>query len=281
MAKQLKFSDEGRKSILDGVEKLADAVKVTLGPKGRNVVIEKKFGAPTITKDGVTVAKEIELDEIIGQEGQLESQKYREILDGRSMLVEKTQPLSIECIVRGYISGSGWKDYQNTGKISGIQLPEGLTLSDKLEEPIFTPSTKAETGHDVNITQDEMKKEVGEDVFNFLKDTSIALYKKARDYAESKGVIIADTKFEFGQVGDRIILIDEALTPDSSRFWPIEGYNPGKSQKSFDKQFVRDYLETLDWDKTPPGPELPTDIIEKTSEKYFQAYKIITGKDLK
>ena len=220
----------------------------------------------------------VDIDRMIAEESALEP--YRAELAGRSMLVKKAEPLSVECIVRGYISGSGWKDYQKTGSISGIKLPEGLKNSDKLDQPIFTPSTKAEAGHDINITQDEMKAEVGEDVFNFLKEKSIAIYSKARDYADSKGIIIADTKFEFGRIGDRIILMDEALTPDSSRFWPKDDYEPGRQQKSFDKQFVRDYLETLDWDKTPPGPELPDDIVSKTMEKYLQAYRILTGKDL-
>ncbi|MBD3295833.1 MAG: phosphoribosylaminoimidazolesuccinocarboxamide synthase [Candidatus Omnitrophica bacterium] len=205
---------------------------------------------------------------------------YREQLEGRSMLVRKAEPLPVECIVRGYISGSGWKDYQRTGMVSGIKLPEGLELSDKLEEPIFTPSTKAETGHDENITQEQMKDTVGPETFEFLKQKSIDLYKSARDYAASKGIIIADTKFEFRRTGDDIILMDEALTPDSSRFWPMEEYTPGRQQKSFDKQFVRDYLETIDWDKTPPGPVLPDHIVEKTAEKYRQAFKILTGKDL-
>jgi len=159
-------------------------------------------------------------------------------------------------------------------------LPEGLVQSDKLIEPIFTPSTKAEEGHDINISQDKAKEIVGESTFNFLKEKSIEIYMKAREYAESKGIIIADTKFEFGKLGDKVILMDEALTPDSSRFWPQDEYSPGGPQKSFDKQFVRDYLETLDWDKTPPGPELPEDIVQKTSEKYLQAYKILTGKEL-
>ena len=205
---------------------------------------------------------------------------YREMLENRSMLVEKAKPLTVECIVRGYISGSGWKDYQKTGKICGIGLPKGLKQSDKLEEPIFTPSTKADEGHDINITQEEARNELGDETFDFIKEASISIYSKARDYAATKGIIIADTKFEFGKVGDKIILIDEVLTPDSSRFWPESDYEPGRSQKSFDKQFVRDYLETLDWDKTPPGPVLPDDIVEKTREKYLQAYKILTGKEL-
>ncbi|MBD3380130.1 MAG: phosphoribosylaminoimidazolesuccinocarboxamide synthase [Candidatus Omnitrophica bacterium] len=205
---------------------------------------------------------------------------YREELAGRSMLVKKAEPIPVECIVRGYISGSGWKDYQATGKISGIELPEGLKLSDKLDDPIFTPSTKAEEGHDENITQDQAGDIVGQEVFDLLKRVSVEVYSKAREYAGSKGIIIADTKFEFGKVGDEIILMDEILTPDSSRFWPMDEYEPGRPQKSFDKQFVRDYLETLEWDKTPPGPELPEEIVNKTSEKYRQAYSILTGKEL-
>jgi len=220
----------------------------------------------------------VDIDRIISIEPKLSP--YREELDARSMLVQKAKPIDVECIVRGYISGSGWKDYQKTGAICGIKLPEGLVQSDKLIEPIFTPSTKAEEGHDINISQDKAKEIVGESTFNFLKEKSIEIYMKAREYAESKGIIIADTKFEFGKLGDKVILMDEALTPDSSRFWPQDEYSPGGPQKSFDKQFVRDYLETLDWDKTPPGPELPEDIVQKTSEKYLQAYKILTGKEL-
>jgi len=164
--------------------------------------------------------------------------------------------------------------------VSGIKLPENLQLSEKLPELIFTPSTKAESGHDENITQDEMKEIVGEDVYNYLKDKTLAVYEKARDYADSKGIIIADTKFEFGKIGDEIVIMDEVLTPDSSRFWPKDDYEPGRQQKSFDKQFVRDYLETLDWDKTPPGPELPEDIVHKTLEIYLEAYRTLTGKEL-
>jgi phosphoribosylaminoimidazole-succinocarboxamide synthase len=219
-----------------------------------------------------------DIDEIIAADDRLEA--YRDVLDKRSMLVEKATPLTVECIVRGYISGSGWKDYKKTGMICGIKLPEGLQESDKLESPIFTPSTKADEGHDINITQEEASKELGDETFELIMQKSIEIYSKARDYADTKGIIIADTKFEFGKVGDKIILIDEVLTPDSSRFWPKDDYQPGRSQKSFDKQFVRDYLETLDWDKTPPGPELPEEIVQKTREKYLQAYKILTGKEL-
>ncbi|MFC1480414.1 phosphoribosylaminoimidazolesuccinocarboxamide synthase [Candidatus Omnitrophota bacterium] len=219
-----------------------------------------------------------DIDRIISADGRLEP--YRDVLDKRSMLVKKATPLTVECIVRGYISGSGWKDYQKTGMICGIKLSEDLKQSDKLENPIFTPSTKAEEGHDINITQEEARKELGDETFEFIKEKSIQIYTTARDYAETKGIIMADTKFEFGKLGERIILIDEVLTPDSSRFWPKDDYQPGRQQKSFDKQFVRDYLETLDWDKTPPGPELPEEIVQKTREKYLQAYQILTEKEL-
>lgn len=209
-----------------------------------------------------------------------ELQKYKEILKGRSMLVKKAHPIPVECVVRGYLSGSGWKEYQETQSICGIKLPEGLRESDKLPQVIFTPTTKEDIGHDVNITQAYIEKMIGKDTAKRLKDISISLYKKAARYAESKGIIIADTKFEFGKVGNEIILIDEVLTPDSSRFWPKDEYEPGKPQPSFDKQFVRDYLETLNWDKTPPAPELPQDIVNKTTQKYLQALKMITGEEL-
>lgn len=220
----------------------------------------------------------VDIDEIIAADSRLKS--YGENLKGRSMLVRKTEPVLIECVVRGYLSGSGWKDYQKTGKVCNITLPPGLKESSKLDKAIFTPSTKADAGHDENISEDRAKQVVGEKIFNFLKKTSIAIYETAREYAEKNGIIIADTKFEFGKLGDEIILIDEVLTPDSSRFWPRDEYEAGGAQKSFDKQFVRDYLETLDWDKTPPGPELPPDIVKKTQEKYLQAYRILTGKEL-
>ena len=220
----------------------------------------------------------VDIDEIIAECPSLE--KYRNELTGRSMLVKKAEALPVECIVRGYISGSGWKDYQATGKVSGIELPKDLKLSDKLPEPIFTPSTKADTGHDENITQEEMREIVGEEDFEYLKQKSLEVYENARDYADSKGIIIADTKFEFGKIDGEIVLMDEILTPDSSRFWPKDDYEPGRQQKSFDKQFVRDYLETLDWDKTPPGPELPEDIVQNTLNIYLKAYKTLTGKEL-
>ena len=205
-------------------------------------------------------------------------QKYADELRGRSMLVKKASPISVECIVRGYLSGSGWKEYQKQQSICGIKLPPGLKESDKLPEPIFTPSTKEDTGHDINVSQAFVEKAIGKDVTEKLQKTSIALYDKAGRYAESKGIIIADTKFEFGIHDGEMILIDEVLTPDSSRFWPKDQYKPGGPQPSFDKQFVRDYLETLDWDKTPPAPELPDDIVYKTREKYVQAFEMLTGK---
>ena len=209
-----------------------------------------------------------------------ELQQYKETLQGRSMLVKKANPLPIECVVRGYLSGSGWKEYQQSQSICGIKLPAGLKKSDKLPEPIFTPSTKEDVGHDININQEYVEKELGKELADKVKNTSLALYKKASEFALSKGIIIADTKFEFGKVGDELILIDEVLTPDSSRFWPENEYAPGRAQSSFDKQFARDYLETLDWDKTVPGPELPDDIVSKTTQKYIQALKLITGEGL-
>lgn len=196
------------------------------------------------------------------------------ILEGRSMLVKRTRPLSIECVVRGYISGSGWKEYEENGEICGIKLPKGLKESDKLAEPIFTPSTKENVGHDLNITEVYAKKKLGDRLFELVKSKSIAIYKKAADYAETRGIIIADTKFEFGVTEEgKTILIDEVLTPDSSRFWPKDKYKPGGPQASFDKQFVRDYLEGLGWSKTPPAPNLPDEIIKKTSKKYLEALK--------
>jgi len=203
--------------------------------------------------------------------------KYKDILKGRSMLVKKAKPIPVECIVRGYLSGSGWKEYQQSQSICGIKLPPGLKESDKLPEPIFTPSTKEDVGHDVNVSQDYVEQELGKEITSQLRELSLALYSKASEFAESKGIIIADTKFEFGLYQNKIILIDEVLTPDSSRFWPKDQYCPGASQPSFDKQFVRDYLETLDWNKTPPAPELPKEIVLKTSGKYLQAFKMLTG----
>lgn len=209
-----------------------------------------------------------------------ELQSYAEQLAGRSMLVKKAKVFPVECVVRGYIVGSGWKDYQATGAVCGIELPTGLQLCDKLEKPIFTPATKEETGHDINISFEQMIEIVGEDWARKLKDTSIEIYRRARDYAATKGIIIADTKFEFGMVDGEFTLVDEVLTPDSSRFWPADQYAPGKNQPSYDKQFVRDWLETLDWDKSPPAPDLPDDVIAGSSAKYLEAYEKLTGKSL-
>lgn len=197
--------------------------------------------------------------------------EYKDVLRHRSMLVKKSKLIPVECVVRGYLSGSGWKEYQKSQSICSIKLPAGLKESDKLPEPIFTPSSKEEVGHDINVSFELIEKQLGKDTAGKMKDISIAVYKKARDYADKKGIIIADTKFEFGIYDNKIILIDEILTPDSSRFWPKDTYEPGRRQASFDKQFVRDYLETLDWDKTPPAPMLPGEIIKKTSLKYFEA----------
>ncbi|MDD5165773.1 MAG: phosphoribosylaminoimidazolesuccinocarboxamide synthase [Candidatus Omnitrophica bacterium] len=207
--------------------------------------------------------------------------KYEKILSGRSMLVVKTKALPVECVVRGYLSGSGWKEYKEKQSICGIKLPPGLLESDKLPEVIFTPSTKADTGHDLNVDQKYIENLIGRDTAEELKKLSIAIYEKASRHAKSCGIIIADTKFEFGIYDNKIILIDEALTPDSSRFWPLDQYKRGFPQSSFDKQFVRDYLESLDWDKNPPAPKLPPDIIDKTSLKYLEAYKRLTGREFK
>ena len=210
-----------------------------------------------------------------------ECQPYADVLAGRSMLVKKAQPLAAECIVRGYLSGSGWKDYQQTGAICGIKLPAGLVESDRLPEPIFTPSTKAELGtHDENISFAVMSELCGADIAKQVREVTLAIYQKAREIADTKGIIIADTKFEYGIYQGELIIIDECLTPDSSRFWPKEGYAPGGPQPSFDKQFLRDYLETLDWGKTAPAPPLPAEIVEKTAEKYMEALVKLTGKGL-
>ena len=202
---------------------------------------------------------------------------YADLLEGRGMLVRRTEPAPIECVVRGYISGSGWKDYQKTGGICGIALPKGLRESDRLPEPIFTPSTKATTGHDENISFDETVSHIGLPLAEKLRDTSLTLYRRAVEHAAARGIIIADTKFEFGLLGKELIWIDEALTPDSSRFWPADEYEPGKAQPSFDKQYVRDYLERIGWNKLPPGPELPADVVTGTTNKYRESYQRITG----
>ena len=205
---------------------------------------------------------------------------YRELLAGRTMLVRKTQPLPIECVVRGYLSGSGWKEYVSTGKVCGITLPPGLRESDKLPEPIFTPATKAATGHDENISFDRAAQLIGHSLAGKVRALSLEIYNRASAYAAPRGVILADTKFEFGLLNDDLIWIDEALTPDSSRFWPAAQYTPGGPQPSFDKQFVRDYLERIRWPKTPPGPELPPDVVAATRAKYREAYRLLVGRDL-
>lgn len=207
--------------------------------------------------------------------------QYKDILQGRSMLVKHVKVIPVECVIRGYLAGSGWAEYQKTQSVCGIKLPSGLKESDKLPEPIFTPATKATTGHDENISFANVIDLIGRRLAEELKEKSINIYLKASDYARNRGIIICDTKFEWGITKDNnTILIDEVLTPDSSRFWPLEDYKPGKPQPSYDKQFIRDYLESLHWNKTPPAPSLPQEIIQKTSEKYLNAYKTLTGKSL-
>jgi phosphoribosylaminoimidazole-succinocarboxamide synthase len=207
--------------------------------------------------------------------------KHARELRGRSMLVKRTEVFPVECVVRGYLSGSGWKDYQRTGQVCGHQLPAGLRDSEKLTEPIFTPATKAETGHDENISEQQMAEIVGDDVMKTLREISLRLYTEASDYARSRGIIIADTKFEFGRDREgQITLIDEVLTPDSSRFWPVDSYEVGKSQASFDKQYVRDYLESVKWNKQPPAPELPAEIASATTARYIEAYQLLVGEPL-
>ena len=206
--------------------------------------------------------------------------QYRDQLEGRSMLVKRANMLQVECVARGYVSGSGWKDYQKHGSICGIPLPAGLRESDKLPEPIFTPATKAQSGHDENIPFDAVSGMIGADTAERLRSLTLRIYRRASEYAETRGIMIADTKFEFGFTGNQIVLADEVLTPDSSRFWPRETYRPGGPQPSFDKQYVRDYLESIRWNKQPPAPELPPDVARKTSEKYREAYRVLTGKPL-
>jgi phosphoribosylaminoimidazole-succinocarboxamide synthase len=208
-----------------------------------------------------------------------ELQPFADQLEGRSMLVRKAEPFPVECVVRGYLAGSGLKEYRATGKVCGIELPPGLSEGSKFDQPIFTPATKASTGHDENITWEQTVSTVGRETAQKLRDYSLELYSKARDFAAGRGIIIADTKFEWGRSGNEILLIDEVLTPDSSRFWPQQGHQPGKPQPSFDKQFVRDYLESLHWNKQPPPPPLPPEVVEKTSMKYRQAYSLLTGQN--
>ncbi len=205
---------------------------------------------------------------------------YRDQLEGRSMLVRRARMIDIECVARGYISGSGWKDYRKEGRICGIPLPAGLRESDILPEPIFTPATKAQSGHDENIPFDAVTAKLGADLASRLSALTLSIYRRASLYAETCGILIADTKFEFGFLGDQLVLADEVLTPDSSRFWPRDTYQPGGPQPSFDKQYVRDYLESIHWNKQPPAPALPPEVIERTSEKYREAYRVLTGKTL-
>jgi phosphoribosylaminoimidazole-succinocarboxamide synthase len=206
--------------------------------------------------------------------------KYADQLQGRSMVVTRAEMFPVECVVRGYISGSAWKEYKTEGSVCGIPLPGGLKESDQLPEPIFTPATKATTGHDENISFERMNALIGADLSGQLRDISLKIYRKAADYARGRGIIIADTKFEFGRTASGITLADEVLTPDSSRFWPAESYQPGKTQESFDKQYVRDYLEEIRWNKQPPAPALPSEVARKTSEKYVEAYRQLTGREL-
>ncbi len=206
--------------------------------------------------------------------------EYRDQLEGRSMLVHRARMIDVECVARGYLSGSGWKDYRKNGEICGIPLPVGLAESDRLPRPVFTPAHKAQTGHDENISYEAVAERLGSELAGILRDLTLAAYNKASQYAESRGIILADTKFEFGYVDDRLTLADEALTPDSSRFWPKDQYKPGGPQPSFDKQYVRDYLEEIRWNKQPPAPSLPEDVAAKTSEKYREAYRLLTGKAL-
>jgi phosphoribosylaminoimidazole-succinocarboxamide synthase len=209
-----------------------------------------------------------------------ELQKFGDQLAERSMIVKKTQPLPVECVVRGYLAGSGWKEYQQSQSVCGIKLPANLKQASQLPEPIFTPATKAETGHDENIDMKRCVEILGEEIADRVKTLSLEIYSRGREHAAQHGIIVADTKFEFGTVNGELLLIDECLTPDSSRFWPVNEYVVGQSPPSFDKQFVRDYLETLDWDKTPPAPRLPEDVIEKTSAKYREAFRRLTGREL-
>jgi phosphoribosylaminoimidazole-succinocarboxamide synthase len=210
-----------------------------------------------------------------------EVQRHRAQVQGRSMLVRKAQVFPVECVVRGYLAGSGLKDYQRTGAVCGVALPPGLREADRLPEPIFTPATKAESGHDENISEAEAGRRIGTENIGRLRDLSLEIYRRAAEYASGRGIIVCDTKFEFGAIGGRITLVDEVLTPDSSRFWPADQYNPGKPQPSYDKQFVRDYLERIGFDKRPPGPELPSDVVQATRAKYVEALTLLTGLPLR
>ncbi len=208
------------------------------------------------------------------------ARRHANVLRGRTMFVRKTEPVPVECVARGYLSGSGWKEYQQTGSVCGVKLPAGLRESDRLPEPIFTPATKAESGHDINISEEEAGRLVGRDLIAQLKRLTLEIYRRGCEHAESKGIIIADTKFEFGLADGKVMLIDEVLTPDSSRFWPRGQYDPGHGQPSFDKQYVRDYLESIRWNKQPPVPALPDDIVARTREKYVEAFRLLSGREL-
>jgi phosphoribosylaminoimidazole-succinocarboxamide synthase len=249
-----------------------------------NPIPDKGRVLTQLSKFWFDLTKDIALNHVISTEVKdypKECQPYSEMLTGRSMLVTKTEALPIECVVRGYLSGSGWEEYRKTGEVCGVPLPGGLIESSKLNNPIFTPATKAEIGlHDENITFEKSEKIIGKDLARKVRSVSIAVYEKARDFAVEKGIIIADTKMEFGMKEGKLILIDELLTPDSSRFWPKDEYRPGGPQKSYDKQFLRDYLLAIQWDKTPPAPELPEAVIRKTREKYLEACKRLVGKSL-
>jgi len=249
-----------------------------------NPIPDKGRVLTQLSKFWFNLTKEIVPNHIISTEVKDfpdECRPYQEMLRDRSMFVVKTDVLPVECVVRGYLSGSGWEEYKKTGEVCGIALSKGLEESSKLEAPIFTPATKAEIGlHDENITFEKVEKIIGKDLARRLRSLSLAVYEKARDFAEGRGIIIADTKMEFGIKDGKLILIDELLTPDSSRFWPKDDYRPGGSQKSFDKQFLRDYLLSIRWDKNPPAPQLPEGIIQKTREKYLEAYERLVGKPL-
>ena len=249
-----------------------------------NPIPDKGRVLTQLSKFWFNLTKEIVPNHVISTEVKdfpEECRPYQEMLRDRSMLVMKMDVLPIECVVRGYLSGSGWEEYKNTGQVCGIALPKGLVESSKLEEPIFTPATKEEVGHhDENIPFEKVETIVGKELAQRLKSLSLSIYKKARDFAEGRGIIIADTKMEFGIKDGKLLLIDELLTPDSSRFWPKDDYRPGGSQKSFDKQFLRDYLLSIKWDKSPPAPQLPEEIIQKTREKYLEAYERLVGRSL-
>ena len=249
-----------------------------------NPIPDKGRVLTQLSKFWFELTKEIVVNHVLSTEVKdypKECRPYKEMLEGRSMLVTKTEVLPIECVVRGYLSGSGWEEYREKGEICGITLPKGLIESSKLNEPIFTPASKAEMGlHDENITFEKTEKVIGKDLARKVKDASIAIYNKARNYADQNGIIIADTKMEFGVKEGKLILIDELLTPDSSRFWPKDEYQSGGPQKSYDKQFLRDYLLSIQWNKTPPAPELPEEVVQKTREKYLEAFRRLVGRPL-